>query len=175
MNQPLMAQQPTPDTNRIAGRCPRARSAWVLCLCAALASCAPAQTGPGTAVRGAPTATATATATQQTNRDELAASRAGMDAALSLQCSIHSDCATLPIGARACGGPEGYLAYSKTHSDVAGLKRHLSRYNQLRKAAVEASGEMSTCQLPVDPGAQCTAAGQCQLMPTRNNRGLPAI
>ena len=128
---------------------------------AVLASCAPTQPN---AQPAAPTAPATA----------LAASRALVDAAVSLQCRSHSECATLPIGARACGGPEGYLAFSTVHSDVARLKQNLARYNQLRKAAVEASGEMSTCQVPVDPGAQCTPAGQCALMPARGLRGTPA-
>jgi hypothetical protein len=106
---------------------------------------------------------------------ELAASRARIDEALSLQCRSSSECATLPIGHRACGGPEGYLAYSTATSDIANLVLNIGRYTQRRKQLVEASAEMSTCQVPVDPGAYCTPAGQCQLQPTRGGRGTSPV
>jgi hypothetical protein len=79
-------------------------------------------------------------------------------------CTSTAQCRTLPLGARACGGPEGYLAYSTANNDEAAIKALGERYKQERKASNEASGMVSDCRFMMDPGAVCRA-GACQLVP----------
>jgi hypothetical protein len=72
-------------------------------------------------------------------------------------CTDSSQCKTVPLGARACGGPEGYLAYSTAATPAAPLLALAERYAQQRRAEQAASGMMSTCQMAIDPGAACQA------------------
>ena len=77
-------------------------------------------------------------------------------------CSDASQCRTIALGARACGGPQGYLAYSTAQTDENALRALGERYKAERQAQIEASGEMSDCRFIADPGAVCSA-GTCQL------------
>jgi len=77
-------------------------------------------------------------------------------------CSSDAECRTLPLGARACGGPQAYLPWSSAHADEAELRALGDAYKEQQRAANAASGMMSTCQFLVDPGASCKA-GSCQL------------
>lgn len=100
----------------------------------------------------------------------VAAAPAGLPAQMRAQigaaaCTDSSQCKTVPLGARACGGPEGYLAYSTSTTPTAPLLALAERYAQQRRAEQAASGMMSTCQMMVDPGAVCQA-GACQLRTT---------
>ena len=92
-------------------------------------------------------------------QDSLARIRAAIGSAT---CTDNSQCRTLPVGARACGGPEAYLAYSSAGGQEAALRALAERYQQERQAANTKSGMVSTCQFMPDPGAVCTA-GTCQL------------
>lgn len=80
----------------------------------------------------------------------------------SASCSEASQCRTLPVGARACGGPEAYLAYSTANLSEPALQALAERYSAERRAENEKSGMSSTCQIIQDPGAECRA-GTCQL------------
>ena len=96
-----------------------------------------------------------------TNDDTLARIRALIgDAA----CTDASQCHTLAIGARPCGGPQAYLPWSSAKTDGAALAVLSARFKQEREAAIAASGEQSTCRFLPDPGAVCRA-GTCQLNP----------
>jgi len=77
-------------------------------------------------------------------------------------CSEDSQCHTLALGARACGGPESYLPWSSARTSQAEIQALGERYKEERRAANAASGAMSTCQFMPDPGAVCRA-GTCQL------------
>jgi len=79
-------------------------------------------------------------------------------------CTDSSQCRTIGIGARACGGPQAYLAWSSAKTDGAALAVLGERFKKEREAAIAASGEMSTCQFLPDPGATCRN-GTCQLNP----------
>ena len=84
-------------------------------------------------------------------------------------CASDAQCHTLAIGAKACGGPESYLAWSSASTPEAELRTLGERYKEERRAANAASGMMSTCSFLADPGATCKA-GTCQLgtpMPAR--------
>ena len=82
-------------------------------------------------------------------------------------CTDGSQCRTLPIGARACGGPEGYLAYSTSNAPEAELKALAERHKQERVDFHAKSGIMSNCRFMPDPGAVCVA-GTCQLATGKN-------
>jgi hypothetical protein len=77
-------------------------------------------------------------------------------------CSDDSQCHTLALGARACGGPESYLPWSSAHTRQAEIQALGERFKEEQRAANAASGAMSTCRFMPDPGAVCRA-GTCQL------------
>ena len=77
-------------------------------------------------------------------------------------CSGPSQCRTLPVGARACGGPEAYLPYSTANLSEPALKALAERYKSEREAHNQASGMVSNCRFIPDPGAVCRG-GTCQL------------
>ena len=75
-------------------------------------------------------------------------------------CGTSAQCRTLPVGSRACGGPEGYLAYSTKTGDAAKMQRMAAQESAARKEQDRQTGGMSTCQMMMDPGATCQA-GRC--------------
>lgn len=72
-------------------------------------------------------------------------------------CDASAQCKTMPVGHKACGGPEGYLAYSTKSSDAGKLAQLGTDYAAARKAETEASGMVSNCMMVQDPGAACVA------------------
>ena len=87
------------------------------------------------------------------------------------QCSDDRQCRSLALGARACGGPEAYVAWSVLGTDAAALKRAADRYTQWQAQAQRSGGAHSICMVEVDPGAVCVRPasatraqlGQCVL------------
>lgn len=79
----------------------------------------------------------------------------------SASCTDSSQCRTVAIGARACGGPQGYLAWSTTQTDGGALRDLAERYKAERQAEIRQKGEMSDCRFIADPGASCRS-GTCQ-------------
>lgn len=77
-------------------------------------------------------------------------------------CDTDAQCHSIGIGAKACGGPERYLAWSDKSSDGARLRALVAEHAQAHRAADAKAGMMSTCSLVTDPGAMC-ASGQCVL------------
>jgi hypothetical protein len=77
-------------------------------------------------------------------------------------CTDASQCRTLAVGARACGGPEAYLPYSTANLSEPALQALAERYKGERQAQNQASGMASNCRFIPDPGAVCRA-GTCQL------------
>lgn len=77
-------------------------------------------------------------------------------------CTDSSQCHSLPIGARACGGPEYYLAWSSASTNADQLRALGEHYKAERQAEDKASGRVSDCRYAMDPGAVCNA-GTCQL------------
>ena len=73
----------------------------------------------------------------------------------SASCTASDECKTVGVGARACGGPEGYLAYSTSVTASAPLEALAARHAERRRAEVSASGRASTCNFLPDPGAVC--------------------
>jgi hypothetical protein len=77
-------------------------------------------------------------------------------------CADSSQCHSLPVGARGCGGPEYYLAWSSQATDGEQLRSLGGRYKAERQRDNAASGRVSDCRFAVDPGAACQA-GSCRL------------
>ncbi|WP_229483047.1 hypothetical protein [Massilia horti] len=77
-------------------------------------------------------------------------------------CTDSSQCRTLAIGGKACGGPESYLPWSTKQTSEQELRALGERYANERQAEQTRSGEMSNCRFMPDPGAVCRA-GTCQL------------
>jgi hypothetical protein len=62
-----------------------------------------------------------------------------------------SSCSTLPIGAKPCGGPWGYLVFSEEQSDPAVLEALIERYDKLDHKRNQEEGRVSTCELGSEP------------------------
>jgi hypothetical protein len=81
-----------------------------------------------------------------------------------LACDDNSQCHSIGVGSKACGGPENYLAWSSKNSDGAQLKALVEQHSAARRAEDKRLGMMSTCSVVSDPGASCRA-GICTLNP----------
>lgn len=79
------------------------------------------------------------------------------------ECDNASQCRTMPVGHKACGGPEGYVAYSTKSGNTARLLALGEQYAAARKAENERSGILSNCMVERDPGATCVA-NRCVLV-----------
>lgn len=77
-------------------------------------------------------------------------------------CDAPKQCQTLAIGAKACGGPERYLAWSNKNSDGKALTALARTQAEASRKLQQADGMMSTCAIVTDPGATCEA-GRCVL------------
>ena len=73
------------------------------------------------------------------------------------RCTSDAQCRTLPIGEKACGGPEYWLAWSTTTGRADLLQRRAEELAALQRQRNERSGIQSTCQYSADPGAICQA------------------
>lgn len=84
------------------------------------------------------------------------------------RCTADSQCRTVPVGAKACGGPAGYWAWSTLNTDTQAVQDLAARQAKAAREEVVASGMQSNCAMVTDPGARCDA-GVCQLDGVRDN------
>lgn len=139
----------------------------ILILLLSCAGCTASNSSPP-AAHAAPVATAgTSVAHNEDAASLLVRIRNGIGAAA---CTDSAQCKTLPVGARACGGPEGYLPYSTAVKSSEPLTELAARHAERRRANNAATGMISTCEVRPDPGAMCVK-GACQL---RKGAGDPA-
>ena len=80
------------------------------------------------------------------------------------RCDIPDECHTIGVGAKACGGPERYVAWSSKDNDGKRLKELVAEHAALRRLQDASSGMMSNCAVVPDPGATCQA-NKCVLRP----------
>jgi cell division protein FtsB len=78
-------------------------------------------------------------------------------------CDQASECATAPVGTKACGGPRTYLVYCRATTDEAALMRALDALKGAEEAYNREAGIVSDCMLVTPPavrleGSSCTAA-----------------
>lgn len=77
-------------------------------------------------------------------------------------CDTPRQCQTIAIGAKACGGPERYLAWSNKSNDGKQLTALAQAQAEASRKLQQSDGMMSTCAIVTDPGATCEA-GRCVL------------
>ena len=70
-------------------------------------------------------------------------------------CTADTDCHAVAIGAKACGGPTGYRAYSDKSVSTASVDALAQQERDLAAAAARASHQVSPCFMLADPGARC--------------------
>jgi len=70
-------------------------------------------------------------------------------------CTSNAQCRALPLGARACGGPDRYQAYSTQVSDTADLERLSAEHQRLSAQRNELEGTMGICSVLPVPAARC--------------------
>ncbi|HEX7689715.1 MAG TPA: hypothetical protein VF453_18565, partial [Burkholderiaceae bacterium] len=105
--------------------------------------------------------------------------RANLDAALAkgASCSADSECRTVAVGGKACGGPTGYRAYSAQGADPKTIESLAADERQLSLQQARAEGRVSPCFMLADPGAHCEAH-KCVTGPSAglpgNGRLVPA-
>lgn len=80
-------------------------------------------------------------------------------------CLSDADCAALAIGAKPCGGPWEYWAYSKVSSDEATLFEVAGDLKRVERAYNEAKGIGSDCAFVEEPNVVCEATA-CVLADT---------
>jgi len=76
-------------------------------------------------------------------------------------CASASDCQTLPVGRKACGGPRTYVVFCSKSTNVAQLKAKIAELDRLDLAA--AKNTVSDCMMVMQPrvtlsGGACRAA-----------------
>lgn len=62
-------------------------------------------------------------------------------------------------GSKACGGPQGYIAYS-TELDVADFLQKVKEYTELEEEYNRKTGIVSTCILPAEPSDVACKSGE---------------
>jgi hypothetical protein len=80
-------------------------------------------------------------------------------------CQSDAQCRTVAVGARACGGPVAYRAWSTAVTDGAALQEAGQRERDLALQVEREAGRMSICLFIADPGAQCVR-GRCETKST---------
>lgn len=78
------------------------------------------------------------------------------------RCTTNAQCRSIAVGAKACGGPAAYLAWSTEGTDARRVTELAARQTEAQRREIAASGLRSNCAFVADPGAVCVA-GQCQL------------
>lgn len=78
-------------------------------------------------------------------------------------CDSDQQCRTLPIGNKACDGPERWLVWSTKTTGEAALRQLLDAQSTIAVHAPSRPVGHSDCSLVPDPGAVCRA-GHCVLL-----------
>ena len=93
---------------------------------------------------------------------DLAAADRQLDSTLAAAsaCSVDTECHSVAVGAKACGGPTGYRAYSSKTVSTASVDALAQHERELAAQAARDSHQVSTCFMLADPGARC-AQNKC--------------
>lgn len=75
---------------------------------------------------------------------------------VNLTCTRHSDCATVEVGRRACGGPRGYYVISK-NNDLVQIQTLSIDLVNLEEEYLTKMDAISTCEVIVPPSVSCVA------------------
>src|ERR1700756_5028916 len=88
---------------------------------------------------------------------DLAAANAQLESTLNKAsaCTTDTECHSVAVGAKACGGPTGYRAYSSKAISTASVEALAQHPRELAAEAARASHQVSPCFMLADPGAHC--------------------
>ena len=78
------------------------------------------------------------------------------------RCTADSQCRVVPVGAKACGGPASYWAWSTEGTDAARLADLAARQATAARSELVASGRRSNCAVVTAPAVACVAL-KCQV------------
>ncbi len=84
--------------------------------------------------------------------------------ATSGKCSEDRDCTALPLGEKACGGPEKYIVYSKRSPKSSEINALAATYLSQRQMENGKSIDMSDCEFVTAPKAKCNSKKSCEAM-----------
>ncbi|MDH3325483.1 MAG: hypothetical protein OEM38_02055 [Gammaproteobacteria bacterium] len=70
-------------------------------------------------------------------------------------CTDTKQCSALPIGRKACGGPQSYLAYSSDNTDTTKLLELAKQHQQTSQIINQLTGAMSDCMIATPPVFIC--------------------
>jgi hypothetical protein len=73
-----------------------------------------------------------------------------------------SQCRSIPFGAKACGGPATFLAYSVARTDESGLRTLIDDYNQNARRYNQTGNLISDCMVVSEPKLELVG-GICKL------------
>lgn len=80
-------------------------------------------------------------------------------------CTSDGECKTVSTGAKSCGGPTAYRAYSDKGPGAAQIPDVAQKERDLSMEEAKASHRVSACFMLADPGAHCTAH-KCETGPS---------
>ena len=70
-------------------------------------------------------------------------------------CTADTECHSVAVGSKACGGPTGYRAYSSKTVSTASVEALAQHERELAAQAARESHQASPCFMLADPGARC--------------------
>lgn len=73
------------------------------------------------------------------------------------RCEQESDCVSIPLGSRACGGPEKYIVASKLNANFDFIQNLALRSETLESAFNSRYGTISICSMAMQKDPQCVA------------------
>lgn len=71
------------------------------------------------------------------------------------ECDNQSQCHAIGVGAKACGGPGGYLAWSDKKTDPTALRTAVEAQARAQVEENKTSGLLSNCMVVPEPPAVC--------------------
>ncbi|MBP9706425.1 MAG: hypothetical protein KBD78_02210 [Oligoflexales bacterium] len=85
----------------------------------------------------------------------------------SLVCRVDTDCVAVAVGAKACGGPSGYVVTSKfndfyTGGEIESLAKKTEEYS---KAINNYLGLISDCSIEMPPTLECDSRARACVIP----------
>ncbi|KPK31631.1 MAG: hypothetical protein AMJ66_08340 [Betaproteobacteria bacterium SG8_40] len=83
------------------------------------------------------------------------------------RCRNLVNCRIVGLGARPCGGPEEYVAYSIWDTDRQHIANLVFEYNLLREDMMFDSDAVGTCEQLQEPGIDCIH-DRCVIVPAAN-------
>lgn len=86
-------------------------------------------------------------------------------------CTEDAQCRTIGWGAKACGGPQRWVAYSTQRTDAVALEALAKAHAEQQRKEQQRLGIMSTCEYVAGPGARCVAQ-RCVLNTGASGRPL---